>query len=187
MHKKSPLLVLAGVGTGKTETLMIKYAYLILRGCDPNNILGVTFTNKAAIEMQERAVQKLEFEKGSLKGAWVNTFHSLSCRILREDENYRNVGLYADYHILTSEDSNKCHKELFRDNKEVFDKIMDIERNLNYEKHRNIEIKKPPYSKITKAIDKFKNLSIHEGFENFDEEMFDEFEIEVFRSIYTPY
>ena len=55
-HENSPLLVLAGVGTGKTETLMIKYAYLILRGCDPNNILGVTFTNKAAIEMQERAV-----------------------------------------------------------------------------------------------------------------------------------
>ena len=64
MHKGSPLLILAGVGTGKTETLMRKYAYLIgVRNKLPKNIMCVTFTNKAAKEMQKRAAQRLGYDE----------------------------------------------------------------------------------------------------------------------------
>ena len=47
----SPLLIVAGVGTGKTQTLMSKYAYLLVKGVQPRNILAITFTNKASGEM----------------------------------------------------------------------------------------------------------------------------------------
>ena len=131
--------------------------------------------------MQERAEQKLGYEKGSLKWAWVNTFHSLSHRILRDNNNYRKVGLSDDYHMLTPEDSIECYKELYRDNSEFFDKIMEFEKEIN------VDIKTPRFSKIAKTIEKFKNMNINESYENFDEKLFNRFEIEVFSSVYTPY
>jgi DNA helicase II / ATP-dependent DNA helicase PcrA len=79
------LLILAGVGTGKTETLMRKYAYLIAKGVKPKRIMCVTFTNKAAKEMQKRASSILGIDQSELDGSWINTFHSLANRILRDD------------------------------------------------------------------------------------------------------
>ena len=61
----------------------------------------VTFSNKAAKEMKKRAAEILgEDEDLFLGNAWINTFHSLSHKILRRDQNYEHVGLQADYHIL---------------------------------------------------------------------------------------
>lgn len=83
-YTKRPLLILAGVGTGKTETLMRKYAYMIgHKGILPRNIMSVTFTNKAAKEMKKRAVKVLKCESSALDTAWINTFHSLSLKLLR--------------------------------------------------------------------------------------------------------
>ena len=108
MHKGSPLLILAGVGTGKTETLMRKYAYLIgARNKHPRNIMCVTFTNKAAKEMQKRASQRLGYDEEQISDSWINTFHSLSNKLLRENENYKLVGLKDAYHILDPEDQVK--------------------------------------------------------------------------------
>ncbi len=105
MHRGSPLLILAGVGTGKTETLMRKYAYLIgARKKKPKNIMCVTFTNKAAQEMQKRAATKLDCDKEYISKSWINTFHSLSNKLLRENDNHKLVGLKDDYHILDTED-----------------------------------------------------------------------------------
>ncbi|HTL55968.1 MAG TPA: UvrD-helicase domain-containing protein [Candidatus Limnocylindrales bacterium] len=93
-----PVLILAGAGTGKTRVITYRIAYLIERGVVPGNVLGVTFTNKAAREMQERVrkivqspkskVQSQENgrhgSKAKVEGPTICTFHSLCVRILRQ-------------------------------------------------------------------------------------------------------
>lgn len=79
----SPLLILAGAGSGKTKVLTHRITYFIEKGIDSSNILAVTFTNKAAKEMKER-INRLVGEQ-SIKHAWIGTFHSVCARILRED------------------------------------------------------------------------------------------------------
>src|SRR5579862_8077574 len=84
---RGPVLILAGAGTGKTRVITFRIAHMVSRGISPGNILGVTFTNKAAREMQER-VYKLIPRRASTDGEkpdrpTICTFHSLCVRILR--------------------------------------------------------------------------------------------------------
>ncbi len=83
---KGPVLILAGAGTGKTRVITFRIAYMVARGVQPGNILGVTFTNKAAREMQERVRKLLPKPKTEDKGnrPTICTFHSLCVRILRQ-------------------------------------------------------------------------------------------------------
>src|SRR6202012_416011 len=83
---QGPVLILAGAGTGKTRVITFRIAHMVERGVVPGNILGVTFTNKAAREMQER-VGKLLPKRKSVDGKkedrpTICTFHSLCVRIL---------------------------------------------------------------------------------------------------------
>ncbi|MEY4917462.1 MAG: ATP-dependent helicase PcrA, partial [Verrucomicrobiota bacterium] len=86
---KGPVLILAGAGTGKTRVITFRIAHMVARGVLPGNILGVTFTNKAAREMQERVKKLLPKPRTPEAKAKENrpticTFHSLCVRILRQ-------------------------------------------------------------------------------------------------------
>ena len=96
-----PLLVLAGAGTGKTRALTARIAYLIESGyAKPNQILGVTFTNKAAQEMKLRIAKYLgETVEGM---PWLGTFHSIGAKILRRHAEL--VKLKSNFTILDSDD-----------------------------------------------------------------------------------
>ncbi len=95
-----PCLVLAGAGSGKTRTLVYRTAYLIEKGIKPENILLVTFTNKAANEMMERVTSLLNFDLPNFQGG---TFHRIANRILRKYAD--RLGYTRGFTILDQEDS----------------------------------------------------------------------------------
>ncbi|OME64366.1 ATP-dependent DNA helicase PcrA [Paenibacillus odorifer] len=112
-----PLLIMAGAGSGKTRVLTHRIAWLIAnRKAPPWAILAITFTNKAAREMQER-VSKLVGPEG--RDIWVSTFHSMCVRILRKD--IERIGFTSNFSILDSTDQlsviRNCMKELNIDTK----------------------------------------------------------------------
>ena len=89
VEKEGALLVLAGAGSGKTKVLTTRIVNLVKTGVNPYKILAVTFTNKAAKEMQERLSKMLG--EDVVKKMWVGTFHNICGRILRFDiENYKS-------------------------------------------------------------------------------------------------
>ncbi len=100
-----PLLIVAGAGTGKTKTLIGRIAYLIESGIPPWKICAITFTNKAAKEMADRAQLLIESKNGDSlsksKGPFIGTFHSLGARILREEcralERKPNFTIFDDH------------------------------------------------------------------------------------------
>ncbi len=95
-HKKGPLLIVAGAGTGKTTVITQKIAYMIEQGwAKEDEILALTFTEKAACEMEERVANLLPI--GYLE-FWISTFHSFGERILRE--HGLEIGLPADFKLL---------------------------------------------------------------------------------------
>ena len=91
-HINGPCLVLAGAGSGKTRVLTSRIAFLIEQGINPNNILAITFTNKAAKEMKER-VESIVGQTYS----FIGTFHSFGLKIIRE--NYEKLGLTKNFTI----------------------------------------------------------------------------------------
>lgn len=100
-----PALVIAAAGTGKTRTLVYRVAWLIEQGVDPNRILLLTFTNKAAREMLDRA-QALT--GGAVSGLLGGTFHHLANRLLRRHAH--EIGFGSDYTILDQDDAKKLVK-----------------------------------------------------------------------------
>ncbi len=108
LKKDGPLLVLAGAGSGKTKVLTTKVAYLIEQGVNPNNILAITFTNKAAKEMKERISNLID-----TNSIQISTFHSFGLKIIRE--NYELLGYNKNFTIIDSEDSNSIIKKILKD------------------------------------------------------------------------
>ena len=107
LHTKGPLLILAGAGSGKTRVITTRVAYLIGDGhATPDEVLAVTFTNKAAEEMRER-VKTLIGDAGAR--VWLSTFHSLCARLLRREAPA--IGLTRDFVIYDSSDQMSVIKQ----------------------------------------------------------------------------
>ncbi|SVE42465.1 uncharacterized protein METZ01_LOCUS495319, partial [marine metagenome] len=106
-----PILIFAGAGSGKTRVLTHKIAYLVQNvGLPPENILAVTFTNKAADEMKQRVQKLLNLDISSMS---VGTFHSISARILRREIHM--LGYNNDFVIYDQDDSKTLIKGVIRD------------------------------------------------------------------------
>ena len=107
-----PLLVLAGAGSGKTRVITAKIGHLIERGHDPARIAAITFTNKAAREMRERAGELLRAEgrNGQAGAVTICTFHALGLKIIRGDA--KALGLKPGFSILGPDDTEPIVAEL---------------------------------------------------------------------------
>ncbi|MHA3703671.1 DNA helicase PcrA [Jatrophihabitans sp. YIM 134969] len=102
-HEGSPLLIVAGAGSGKTRVLTHRVAYLLAeRDVTPWQVLAITFTNKAAAELRERVVDLVGRRARTM---WVSTFHSMCVRILRQDAKV--LGLRPSFSIYDSDDSRR--------------------------------------------------------------------------------
>ena len=111
LHRDGPLLILAGAGSGKTRVICCRLAYLIGNGhAEPDQVLAVTFTNKAAEEMRGRVEQLLESESPRL---WISTFHAFCARVLRREAPL--IGLSRDFVIYDSVDQLSAVRQAMRD------------------------------------------------------------------------
>jgi DNA helicase-2/ATP-dependent DNA helicase PcrA len=107
-HIDGPLLVLAGPGSGKTRVITYRIAALIDSGVRPYNICAITFTNKAAEEMRQRAIAL-----GASAGAYISTFHSLCVRILRQYAD--QAGINPNFSIYDDSDQSRCIKQAVKE------------------------------------------------------------------------
>lgn len=134
-----PVLILAGAGTGKTRVITFRIAHMIGRGINPGNILAVTFTNKAAREMQER-VREIVPKKKRTDGEkeerpTICTFHSLCVRILRQ--HIEKLGYKRNFVIYSESDQLGAMKKILS--------------------HMSFKSEKPDPAKILAMLSKFKN------------------------------
>ena len=133
-YLNGPLLIVAGAGSGKTKVLTSRIAHIIKqKKAFPNQIIAVTFTNKAAKEMQNRVSKILKKEAIGL--SWLGTFHSISAKLLRK--HAPAVGLQSNYSIIDQDDQIRLVKNIC--------------------KAENIDIKKISPKYILSIIDNWKN------------------------------
>jgi DNA helicase-2/ATP-dependent DNA helicase PcrA len=111
LHSGTPLLIVAGAGSGKTRVLTNRIAYLLAaREVHPGEIIAITFTNKAAAEMKERVAALVG---GRARLMWVSTFHSACVRILRAE--HEHVGLKSTFSIYDADDSRRLMQMVARE------------------------------------------------------------------------
>ena len=110
VYTEGPSLIVAGAGSGKTRVLTYRIAYLLQQGVPANNILALTFTNKAAREMKER-IQKLVGTDA--RYLWMGTFHSICAKLLRRDAE--RLGYTRDFTIYDTTDSKSLLKAICKE------------------------------------------------------------------------
>ncbi len=174
-----PCLVLAGAGSGKTRTITYRVAYLLEQGIAPEEILLLTFTNKASREMIERVEGLL----GSYpKGLWAGTFHSIANRMLRRYANL--VGFQPNFSILDQEDARDllslCVKELKISTKNkrfpratVLNSLISFKRNRGGVMETAVEAKHPKFlpllDEIEQVADRYQKQKMEQNAMDFDD------------------
>ncbi len=137
LYNDGTLLVLAGAGSGKTKVLTYKYAYLIKNlKLEPNNILAVTFTNKAANEMKERIVKLTNINFNS---NWISTFHSFGVKVLRRF--ITRLGYKENFVIYDDTDQQNFLKRLLKQELNLDEKIYHpkkVQAFINYCKNQGL-------------------------------------------------
>jgi DNA helicase II / ATP-dependent DNA helicase PcrA len=108
-----PLLVVAGAGSGKTRVITYRLARLLADGADPRRIMVVTFTNKAAAELRERASRLLGISGHGVGGLWIGTFHGLCARLLRRFGEA--IGIRKDFVIYDDDDQKRLMTRVLAD------------------------------------------------------------------------
>ncbi len=161
-YNSGPHMVVAGAGSGKTRVLTYKIAYLIEKGLEPESILALTFTNKAAREMKERI--KVIIGKKAEK-LWMGTFHSIFARILRAESNYINYR--PNFSIYDREDSVSLVSNVMQDLNINLENLTPngVQHKISYLKNQMIlpeEYEKEMYST---SLDK-KFLEIYKEYQN---------------------
>ncbi len=137
-HLEGPLLIVAGAGSGKTKVLTARIANIILeKKAFPNQILAVTFTNKAAKEMQNRVSNLLKSEATGL--SWLGTFHSICAKLLRKHAAAANLN--SNFTIIDTDDQVRLIKNIC--------------------KAENIDVKQLAPKYILAIIDKWKNKGFY--------------------------
>ncbi len=114
-----PLLITAGAGSGKTKTLTSRLLYLLSKGVPGNQIVAITFTNKAAEEMKRRANSVIPADKKEDGLPFIGTFHSFGARIMRKEA--KNFGRTGAFSIFDENDAVKLVKKILKDGD--FDKV----------------------------------------------------------------
>ena len=138
LHLEGPLLIVAGAGSGKTKVLTSRIAHIIKeKKAYPNQILSVTFTNKAAKEMQNRVSSILKTEAIGL--SWLGTFHSICAKLLRKHANA--AGLTSNFTIIDTDDQIRLIKNIC--------------------KAENVDIKQLAPKYILSIIDRWKNKGFY--------------------------
>ena len=108
---EGPLLILAGAGSGKTRVIAHRIAHLVSEQIAyPDQVMAVTFTNKAAAEMRERVERLLDMD---CRAMWISTFHALCARLLRREAHH--IGLSRDFTIYDSADQQAVIKQLLKE------------------------------------------------------------------------
>ncbi|MAX66118.1 MAG: UvrD-helicase domain-containing protein [Bacteriovoracaceae bacterium] len=167
---KGPVLILAGAGSGKTRTLTYRIGHMIQNlGINPKEILAVSFTNKASMEMHERVAKLLGTRKK--RGITLSTFHSLGIRILREDIHH--IGYNKDFTIYDQGDQMaivreglkkiKLDKEAF-DKKTIMSKIGRLKNaGISADEFKDTEFYDPedPYDEATEFVYHFYQDKLH--------------------------
>ena len=115
---EGPCMIIAGAGSGKTRVLTYKIAYLIESGVNPNAILALTFTNKAANEMKDRINSLLKVKSNNI---WMGTFHSIFAKLLRFEAE--KIGFTRNYTIYDTTDSVNLIKHIMTQNSISTDKL----------------------------------------------------------------
>lgn len=172
LSKDGPVLIVAGAGAGKTKTLTHRIAHIIESGVPGETILAITFTNKAAKEMRERAFRLIGREReegtvswGTRRGIpWIGTFHALGVYILRE--RGEAIGIPARFTVLDKDDALSLVKRAMKD--------------------CGVESKEFPAGKIQNYISRYKN-DLHNDGEGWDKLSSNKFLIQMVRRVHERY
>ncbi len=158
LNCKGAVLVTAGAGSGKTKLLTNTIAYIIKeQGVSPQNILAITFTNKAANEMKNRIYNLV----GSVSGLWISTFHSMCLKMLRQNISKLD-GYTNEFSVYSDSDSDKLLKQVIKDLSLPLENEKHYATVISYCQNHNIDVY--TYAKNSRR-DEDDSIKVYEAYE----------------------